>query len=171
MRAHSCKQGARLENTRQLRARSQPAKPASGSVMVDVVVNGPAFGIGLDALLQNENAGRRFLWGHWLGRREFLIGQVNQRCFQGQAAGGRFGSERNGLLGISSTCHGWVLEGSFFWRISSRSGISTRIDVMLLKTWRMARSPPRAVRRMGGILVSNSWKWDLRGSVHHIKLT
>jgi hypothetical protein len=56
----------------------------SGPITIDVIVNSPAFGVGLHTLLQLENMGRRFLWGTWRDGIRFLAGEVLQPSFKHQ---------------------------------------------------------------------------------------
>jgi hypothetical protein len=58
---------------------------ASGPITIDVIANSPALGIGLHALLQLEDTGRRFLWGTRRDGIRFLIGKASQPCFERQS--------------------------------------------------------------------------------------
>src|SRR5271170_1378473 len=93
-----CNRCARLESTRQPRPTSQRQELALAAVMIDVIVNSPAFGIGLHAPLQLENAVRRLPRGAWRGGKRFLLGEALQPCFQGESLRRRSRLERRRLL-------------------------------------------------------------------------
>src|SRR5580692_7421761 len=72
--------------------------PKSGTITIDVIVDSPTLGIGLDPLLQFENAGHRFLRSAWHKRKRFLIGELLQPFFKRQSLRRRSRLEKSRLL-------------------------------------------------------------------------